>query len=320
MEKRRNSKIRKWDETQGAVEVEVEEVGTSFDETPGSGPSVSRNPMKGIEDMVEQNDNNLDGVINNLPEIIVQTIAPNADIVVTAPNLRKNSKAAVTNEMFAQISYIVTTNNMDEAKVSIVGTEEKKVGDTTYVVAHENDTITVKNIGDGKIVGVQVGGENPIAQVQDNGDGSWTITVCRGGNLDINVTYEDAKQEEQKSVTPDTSAQPVNITVTPSTGDVFTGPMLLTLGSGENSNVLTVNMVYINKTDILVSTFQNFANQGYDTVQIQTAGGIYSITMAELLSLANGGSLITFVIRGDLLEVYVDWQLVMTLALTRTSV
>ena len=274
-------------------------------------------------------DADVDAVVKNLPEIIVQTISPDADIVVTAPNLSENSKAAVTNEMFAQISYIVTTNNMDEAKVSIVGTEEKKVGDTTYVVAHESDTLTVKNIGDGKIVGVQVGGENPIAQVQDNGDGSWTITVCRGGNLDINVTYEDAKQEEpevqpepeeQKSVTPDTSAQPVNITVTPSTGDVFTGPMLLTLGSGENSNVLTVNMVYINKTDILVSTFQNFANQGYDTVQIQTAGGIYSITMAELLSLANGGSLITFVIRGDLLEVYVDWQLVMTLALTRTSV
>lgn len=68
MEKKRKSKIRKWDETQGAVEVEIEEVGSSFDETPGSGPSVSRNPMRGIEDMVEQNDNNFDGVINNLPE------------------------------------------------------------------------------------------------------------------------------------------------------------------------------------------------------------------------------------------------------------
>lgn len=258
-------------------------------------------------------DADVDAVVKNLPEIIVQTISPDADIVVTAPNMGDDSKGKITDEMFAQISYIVTTNDMDTAKVSIVGTDTRTVGDTTYVVAHENDTITVKNIGDGKIVGVQVGGENPIAQVQDNGDGSWTITVCRGGNLDINVTYEDAKQEEPE-------VQPVNITVTPSTGDVFTGPMLLTLGSGENINVLTVNMVYINKTDILVSTFQNFANQGYDTVQIQTAGGIYSITMAELLSLANGGSLITFVIRGDLLEVYVDWQLVMTLALTRTSV
>jgi hypothetical protein len=68
MEKKRKNKIQKWDETQGAVEVEVEEVGASFDETPGSGPSVSRNPMRGIEDMVEQNDNSFDGVINNLPE------------------------------------------------------------------------------------------------------------------------------------------------------------------------------------------------------------------------------------------------------------
>ena len=68
MEKRRKSKIRKWDETQGAVEVEIDETVGSSAEDPGAGPSVSRNPMKGIEDMVEQNDNNLDGVINNLPE------------------------------------------------------------------------------------------------------------------------------------------------------------------------------------------------------------------------------------------------------------
>ena len=40
MEKKRKTKIQKWDETQGAVEVEVEEVGASFDETPGAGPSV----------------------------------------------------------------------------------------------------------------------------------------------------------------------------------------------------------------------------------------------------------------------------------------
>ena len=68
MEKKRKTKIQKWDETQGTVEIEVEEVGASFDETPGAGPSISRNPMRGIEDMVEQNDNSFDGVINNLPE------------------------------------------------------------------------------------------------------------------------------------------------------------------------------------------------------------------------------------------------------------
>ena len=68
MEKKRKTKIRKWDEVGGAVETGIEEIGGSFDETPGAGPSVSRNPMRGIEDMVEQNDNSFDGVINNLPE------------------------------------------------------------------------------------------------------------------------------------------------------------------------------------------------------------------------------------------------------------
>lgn len=68
MEKKRKTKIQKWDEVGGAVETEIDVAGDSFDETPGVGPSVSRNPMRGIEDMVEQNDNSFDGVINNLPE------------------------------------------------------------------------------------------------------------------------------------------------------------------------------------------------------------------------------------------------------------
>ena len=61
-------KIRKWDEVTGnAVEEQIPE---SIDpiEDVGAGPSISRNHMRGIEDMVEQNDNNLDGVINNLPD------------------------------------------------------------------------------------------------------------------------------------------------------------------------------------------------------------------------------------------------------------
>ena len=68
MEKAKTRKIKKWDEIHGEYEVEVsEESGSStLEETAGAGPSISRNPMRGIEDMVEQNDNNFDGVINNV--------------------------------------------------------------------------------------------------------------------------------------------------------------------------------------------------------------------------------------------------------------
>ena len=68
MEKKRKSKIRKWDEVGGATEMEIDEMIVDPTEDVGAGPAISKNPMRGIEDMVEQNDNNFDGVINNLPE------------------------------------------------------------------------------------------------------------------------------------------------------------------------------------------------------------------------------------------------------------
>lgn len=60
--------IRKWDEVHG-TEVD-EEVADTIDPTGdvGTGPSISRNYLRGVEDMVEQNDNSFDGVINNLPD------------------------------------------------------------------------------------------------------------------------------------------------------------------------------------------------------------------------------------------------------------
>ena len=68
-------KIRKWDEVSGnAVEEQIPE---SIDpiEDVGLGPSISRNHMRGIEDMVEQNDNSFDGIINNVPTAPVPDFA-----------------------------------------------------------------------------------------------------------------------------------------------------------------------------------------------------------------------------------------------------
>ena len=65
MERTKSRKNKKWYEVKEKYTVE---------EAPGVGPSISRNPMCSIEDMVEQNDNNLDGVINNVKvEPVVNT-------------------------------------------------------------------------------------------------------------------------------------------------------------------------------------------------------------------------------------------------------
>ena len=81
MEKKRKSKIQKWDEVGGATEMEIDEVIVDPTEDVGAGPAISKNPMIGIEDMVEQNDNNFDGVINNLPEPKPVTQVDSEDVI-----------------------------------------------------------------------------------------------------------------------------------------------------------------------------------------------------------------------------------------------
>ena len=67
MEEPKARKIKKWDEVHGEYEVEVSEGGgCDPEEAAGAGPSISKNPMRSIEDMVEQNDNNFDGEYDNL--------------------------------------------------------------------------------------------------------------------------------------------------------------------------------------------------------------------------------------------------------------
>ena len=85
MEKPKARKIKKWDEVQGEYEVEVSDGGgCDPEEAAGAGPSISRNPMRGIEDMVEQNDNNFDGVINNVK------VEPAAGTLEIAPDDKKS--------------------------------------------------------------------------------------------------------------------------------------------------------------------------------------------------------------------------------------
>lgn len=76
----RSRKIEKWDEIYG-VEPDEEYDLAEPEELEGAGPSISKNPMKGIEDMLEQNDNSLDGVLNNIEPVlpVVMTIPVKED-------------------------------------------------------------------------------------------------------------------------------------------------------------------------------------------------------------------------------------------------
>ena len=68
--------------------------GCDPEEAAGAGHSISKNPMRSIEDMVEQNDNNFDGVINNVkvePAVGTLEIVPD-DKKSVLERLKKQSK------------------------------------------------------------------------------------------------------------------------------------------------------------------------------------------------------------------------------------
>lgn len=91
--------IKKWDEVHG-TEVD-EEVADTVDPTGdvGAGPSISRNYLRGVEDMVEQNDNSFDGVINNAPDAsFTRDLVGQAEEDLKNPEKRRSVMERIRNE------------------------------------------------------------------------------------------------------------------------------------------------------------------------------------------------------------------------------
>lgn len=89
MERKKKTKIQKWDEVRGMHDIEIDEGSVIAEEKVGDGPSLSREVMRALEDLLEQNDNSLDGVINNLPVPKDE----NAQAVLTAQEEERKKKS-----------------------------------------------------------------------------------------------------------------------------------------------------------------------------------------------------------------------------------
>ena len=74
-----DEKIKAWNAVQEEIKKSPSRI---VEEVPGASPSISTHYLRGIEDMVEQNDNNFDGVINNvaIPETIAEKEEKNSII------------------------------------------------------------------------------------------------------------------------------------------------------------------------------------------------------------------------------------------------
>ena len=93
--------VKKWDEVNGVTAEEPARNVTEGIGNAGAGPSISRNYMRGIEDMVEQNDNSFDGVINNVevPKSFGGQDAENKEKQSVLGKLRESQTAGVPEQL-----------------------------------------------------------------------------------------------------------------------------------------------------------------------------------------------------------------------------
>ena len=187
--------------TAGNIGIQVT-IGSSDDEksniivngvVDGTNKAVELNVGEGVD---------TEAVIAALPQIIVQSLETEGELVaVTAPS-EEVDKNAVTDALISQLCYIVNEEDIDEANISVFGTEI--VDD--YVVAKETSKITLKSTREGYVVcGVSAG---KYATVEENEDGSYTITVERGGDLTLVASVKE--KESDQPTEPDSPENPSN--------------------------------------------------------------------------------------------------------------
>ena len=259
----------------------------------------------------------VDEVIESLPQIIVDTLKPEGDFVMVNMSNEYSDvdRAAITEGLIQQINYIVNKENIDEATIAVYGTE---VVDG-YVVAKENSKITLKSTDSGYVlVNVSAG---QYADVTDNGDGSYTITVNRGGDLKLSAQIRAIPAENTAADTAaaaywyyvnqvNTNAGEADPVIAENTA---AGTILV---PNYDADTLTINMTTAVAVTVDVSTINLYAANGAgETVIIHTSAGDYEMDRAEFLNLIGNGRRITLRVDGNSLRIYVDNVLVTTLSM-----
>ena len=239
-------------------------------------------------------------IIDNLPQIIVGTLAPEADFVLVNGMMNQNNQKKITEALLSQINYIVNMEGVDTANIAVYGYEELD----GYLVAREQQKLTVKCINDNMVIATVSAGR--YATIDTNADGSYTITVQRGGDLNLVVTA--------RPKTPTVSMDRSDNSGTNSAYDEaqWSG-WLSNLSADYAMGILTLDLTEVLTTDIPYETLRAYlADYGIDTLIVITENAEYTMSIAELLALAEDGATFTFSAREGALELAVNGTVVST--------
>lgn len=242
-------------------------------------------------------------IIDNLPQIIVGTLAPEADFVLVNGMMNQDNRKQVTEALLSQINYIVNMEGVDTANIAVYGYEELD----GYLVAREQQKLTVKCINDNMVIANVSAGR--YATIDANADGSYAITVQRGGDLNLVVTA----RPKALPVSMDSDGGTENSGTNSAYDEALWSGWLPNLKADYAMRTLTLDLTEVLTTDIPYETLRAYmADYGIDTLIVITENAEYTMSIAEVLALAEDGSTFTFTAHEGALELAVNGSVVST--------
>ncbi len=281
----------------------------------------------------------VDDVKDVLPDIIVQSLATDADHLVTVSGYNSSDLAGIKQAVIDSIMYIVetVTEHENSADTSVTaslggGYTSTTVGGKDLNVATTGSQLTLAVDGaKGDIVGVKVGNEKSEANPDGNSitraeDGSWVITVGIGGGLKIIATIITPEPEPEPEPEPkkETKAQPQperRAATKLNAGAGASAPAGKALVTVDYKNrTLIIDMTTTNTETLLTDTLRRFQKtNGIDTVKILVPNGSYTIAMADLLEMLGMQPSLTLVSADSTLEMRAGGVTVATLVMSTAA-
>ena len=270
---------------------------------------------------------NEDAVIDAIPEIIVQTLAPKADMVAVIGGDKVDAEK-VKQQVLDQVKYIVDTN-VNTTQVDNLVIEIYTLTEDGRRAALDTESVTGKNLTvattgtklivsatTGSLVGVSISTENNNNSVTYNeATGQYEITVGIGGGLKFTATPKKADNNNSDPKPDDkpkeeTTARKENADTSATAAN---NNALISLDY--KNHILTIDMTTTPAQIFLTDTICRFQRNGFETVVIKVANGSFTVAMDDLVQMIGTAFSFTLKVAGDTLSISAGGNEIATLVM-----
>ena len=270
---------------------------------------------------------NEDAVIDAIPEIIVQTLAPEADMVAVIGGDKVDAEK-VKQQVLDQVKYIVDTN-VNTTQVDNLVIEIYTLTEDGRRAALDTESVTGKNLTvattgtklivsatTGSLVGVSISTENNNNSVTYNeATGQYEITVGIGGGLKFTATPKKADNNNSDPKPDDKPKEEITARIENADTSATAANNNALISLDYKNHILTIDMTTTPAQIFLTDTICRFQRNGFETVVIKVANGSFTVAMDDLVQMIGTAFSFTLKVAGDTLSISAGGNEIATLVM-----